>query len=298
MNTPRDSLLPRRDFLKTLAAGSAVLAAPRWAAAAAGPGWTIGTLNRPWVKWSCDDMLGGAKAAGYGVLGLQTTTSADPWVASDSRDYLTALKAKLAASGLKVIQGRLRTKEDGAFDAACADIRRQVDRARELGLGTLINTGTGKPALYEAWYRCMAYAAQYGADQGVKIVTKPHGAVTATAADLLRCLEKVNHPNFGVWYDPGNIVYYTGRDPLAEMEPLLKHITAFTAKDCAGANQEVMIQLGQGKVDFPALFRRLKQAGFRGPIMVEGGAVGATAAATTANARANREFLEGVLARV
>jgi sugar phosphate isomerase/epimerase len=50
-------------------------------------------------------------------------------------------------------------------------------------------------------------------------------------------------------------------------------------------------------VDFPALFRRLKQAGFRGPVMVEGGAVGETAAATTRNARANREFLEGILAR-
>jgi len=144
----------------------------------------------------------------------------------------------------------------------------------------------------------MAFAAAYGADHGVKIVTKPHGAVTATAADLLRCLEKVNHPNFGVWYDPGNIVYYTGRDPLAEMVPLLPHITAFTAKDCAGANQEVMIQLGQGRVDFLALFRRLKQAGFRGPIMVEGGAVGATADETTRHARANREFLEGVLAKV
>jgi sugar phosphate isomerase/epimerase len=58
-----------------------------------------------------------------------------------------------------------------------------------------------------------------------------------------------------------------------------------------------MIQLGTGRVDFPALFRRLKQAGFRGPVMVEGGAVGETAAATTRNARANREFLEGILAR-
>ena len=34
---------------------------------------------------------------------------------------------------------------------------------------------------------------------------------------------------------------------------------------------------------------------FNGPIMVEGVQVGATAEETTANARANREFLERVL---
>ena len=75
-------------------------------------------------------------------------------------------------------------------------------------------------------------------------------------------------------------------------------ITAFTAKDCLGEKQEVMIQLGKGRVDFTALLRRLKQAGFRGPIMVEGGAVGETAAATTKNAHANREFLEAIVARL
>ena len=85
MSSPTPTL--RRDFLKTLAAGATVLAgAPRLAAAT--PAWTVGTLNRPWVKWSCDEMLTGAKAAGYGVLGLQTTSPTDAWVASESRAVL------------------------------------------------------------------------------------------------------------------------------------------------------------------------------------------------------------------
>ena len=46
------------------------------------------------------------------------------------------------------------------------------------------------------------------------------------------------------------------------------------------------------------VFRVLKSAGFNGPIMVECCAVGDTAEATAANARANREFLEKVLAAV
>jgi len=57
-----------------------------------------------------------------------------------------------------------------------------------------------------------------------------------------------------------------------------------------------MIQLGAGAVDFAALFRRLRRAGFQGPVMLEGGAVGESAEATTRNARANREFLARALA--
>jgi L-ribulose-5-phosphate 3-epimerase UlaE len=75
-------------------------------------------------------------------------------------------------------------------------------------------------------------------------------------------------------------------------------VTAFTAKDCAAKGAEVMTQFGTGKVDFVAIFKRLKKAGFKGPIMVESCTIGATAAETTKNAEANRKFLEAALAKV
>jgi sugar phosphate isomerase/epimerase len=59
-----------------------------------------------------------------------------------------------------------------------------------------------------------------------------------------------------------------------------------------------MIQFGTGKVDFPAVFKRLKAAGFNGPVMVEGCKVGETPEDTANNARANREFLERTLASI
>ncbi len=45
------------------------------------------------------------------------------------------------------------------------------------------------------------------------------------------------------------------------------------------------------------MFKVLKAAGFDGPIMVECCKIGATPEETMANARANREFLEKVLAK-
>jgi sugar phosphate isomerase/epimerase len=106
----------------------------------------------------------------------------------------------------------------------------------------------------------------------------------------------VGHPNFKIWYDAGNIIHYTGKDPVEELKPIVQHVTGFCAKDCAAPKGEVMIQFGTGKVDFAGVFRVLRSAGFGGPIMVECCAVGDTPEATATNARANREFLEKVLA--
>ena len=244
-------------------------------------------------------MLDGVKTAGYGVVGLQTPTPADPFVGSTAKpEYLAALKHKIGSRGLTATMSRLRTMDTAAFPEATADIRKQVDNARTLGLGTLINTGTAKAELYKPWYRLMAFAAAYSSDHGIRLVTKPHGGVNASAQELLVCLEQINHPNLGIWYDAGNIIYYTGKDPIAELEPIISRVTAFTAKDCAAKGSEVMIQFGEGKVDFGAIFRRLKKARFTGPIMVESCAIGATAVETTANAKANRVFLEKAIAAV
>ncbi len=299
MKTPPTT---RRHFLENTAlalAAAAVGPGLRAAATASSRAWTIGCLNRPWTKWSADEMLDGVKSAGFRLLGLQTPTPADPFAgATATREYLAELKDKIAARGLEAFQGRLQTRDAAPEADEAAAIRRQIDHAEYLGLRVLINTGTAKVDAYPKWYRAMALAAAYGADHGVEIVVKPHGGVTAAAPELLTCLEKVNHANFRLWYDAGNLIYYTGKDPLADLEPLLPHVTAFTAKDCAGKGAEVMTQFGTGKVDFTAIFRRLKRAGFAGPIVMESCAVAATAAETAANARANRLFLEKALAQV
>jgi sugar phosphate isomerase/epimerase len=278
---PRVRSTTRRRFLHQSAVALAATVAPCRSFALGSPSgapWSICCLNRPWVKWSLDEMLDGVKAAGFRTLGLQTVSKANPFIAPEAtRAHLETLKATIAARGLT------------------AAVRLQVDRARELGLRALINTGTSRPEHYETWYRLMAFAAAYGADHGVQIVTKPHGGVVNLGADLLKCLEKVNHANFGLWYDPGNILYYSGRDALAELEPIAAHVSAFVAKDCAGRSGENFIQFGEGKVDFAGILRRLKRAGFTGPIWMETCRLGETAAATTPFARANREFLERTL---
>jgi sugar phosphate isomerase/epimerase len=175
------------------------------------------------------------------------------------------------------------------------EVRKQIDNAARLELRFLLTFGVDEPEHYEDFYRLMADAAAQGEKHHLQICLKPHGGGSGASEEILRCLEKVAHPNFRIWYDAGNIIYYTGKDPVAELEPISKYVTGFCAKDCAEPKGEVMSQFGTGKVDFKSVFAKLKSAGFNGPIMVEGVRVGATPEETTANARANREFLERVL---
>jgi sugar phosphate isomerase/epimerase len=285
----------RRTFLQTTTISATALAnlSLTTAFAAEKPNWPIGCFNRPWTKWSYDDALDGIAAAGYKVTGLLTGQKDEAFTSSAATpEYLDGLKKRIAQRGLTVNMTAIRFKPDAPLADNIADLRKQIENAARLELKFMLTFGVDKPEHYENFYRLMADAAAQTDKRGIRLVLKPHGGGSGASEEILRCIEKVAHANFKIWYDAGNIIYYTGKDPLAELEPIAKHVTGFCAKDCAAPKAEVMSQFGTGKVDFKAVFAKLKSVGFNGPIMVEGVKVGATAEETTANARANREFLE------
>ncbi len=289
----------RRTFIQT--AGAATLAGLSFTSAfAAGkPDWPIGCFNRPWGKWSYDDALDGIKAAGYKLTGLLSTHKGEVFTSSAATpQYLDGLKKRISQRGLAVNMTAIRFKPEAPLADNITDLRQQIENAARLELKFMLTFGVDKPEHYEDFYRLMSDAAAQSDRRGIKLVMKPHGGGSGASEEILRCIEKVSHANFKIWYDAGNIIYYTGKNPVTELEPIAKQVTGFCAKDCAAPKAEVMSQFGTGKVDFKAVFAKLKSVGFNGPIMVEGVKVGATPEETTANARANREFLEKVLGAI
>jgi sugar phosphate isomerase/epimerase len=261
--------------------------------------WPVGCFNRPWTTWSFDDTLAQIKAAGYQTTGLLTRTKDEPFIGADATpEYLAKLKQRLAASGLKANMGALRSRHNVPLADSIKEVRQQIENAAGLGLPFLLTFGVDKPEEYEHYYKVMGDAAAAAQERRIKLVMKPHGGGSGASAEIVAAMKAVKHPNFKIWYDAGNIIYYTGKDPVEELKPIAQHVTGFCAKDCAALKSDVMVQFGTGKVDFAAVFATLKAAGFDGPIMVECCKVGATAEETTANARANRTFLEAVLARI
>ena len=261
--------------------------------------WPIGCFNRPWTTWTFDETLKQIKAAGYQTTGLLTRTKDEPFIGADATpEYLVGLKQRIAASGLRANMGALRSRHDIALDESIKEVRQQIENAETLQLASLLTFGVDKPEEYAHYYRVMSDAAAYAQQRGIKLVMKPHGGSSGAADEIVTVMRAVRHPNFRIWYDAGNIIYYTGKDPVEELKPIAQHVTGFCAKDCGAVKGDVMIQFGAGKVNFAAVFGTLKAAGFDGPVMVECCKVGATAEETMANARANRTFLENVLARL
>ena len=291
----------RRTFLQTATATATALSAAPFTAvlAADKPAWPIGCFNRAWTNWSYDDALDGIAAAGYKLTGLLSGHRGEAFTASSaSPEYLDQLKKRIAQRGLAVNMTAIRFRPEAALEDNITDLRKQIENAARLELRFMLTFGVDQPSHYENFYRVMADAAAQAEKRGLQIAMKPHGGSSGASEEILRCLEKVGHANFKIWYDAGNIIYYTGKDPVAELAPIARYVTGFCAKDCPAPKGEVMSQFGTGKVNFQAVFAKLKAAGFNGPLMVEGIKVGATATETTANARANREFLEKVLASV
>ena len=325
---------PRRTFITNSAAAVAALAFPfssRGAEQSASMKlWPIGCHSRPFGRFRLthDDLLDAIKAAGYtsadmisaappaargaAPAGGATTPAAQRGPAAVTPEMVSALKAKLAARGMVSTVCSLSIRTDVPLADAVTAARQQITNAHALGQKFALYLGLEKETQYLHATKVLADAAAFGKERGVQIAIKQHHGLNNTGGELVGWVRQVNHPNFGIFHDAGNVIYYTGRDPVAQLEIVGPYVIGVVAKDCLGPHfqereagappfgssvpdprgDEVMIQFGTGKVDFAGMFRKLKSLGFNGPVFVEGTAVVETVQDTIANARANREFLE------
>ena len=133
----------------------------------------------------------------------------------------------------------------------------------------------------------------YAVEKEVGLSIKPHGGLNATGPRCRQLIEQVGHRNFRLWYDPGNIFYYSdGKlDPVNDAATVDGLVVGMSVKDYSHP-REVMVTPGTGQVDFASVFARLKKGGFQGgPLLVECLARG-TLAQITGEAKKARQFLE------
>ncbi|WP_394793664.1 sugar phosphate isomerase/epimerase family protein [Armatimonas sp.] len=253
--------------------------------------WQIGAFVRPWGKFSFEEALAGVAAAGYPVVGLLGGV-ADISLALDGMDT-AAIQARLAGHGLTANLACLHVDHNATEGEAFASLARQVDSAKALGVRYLMTFGADHEPQFARWYAATHFAATQAEAHGIQVVFKPHGGCTAAADEIEHCFDQIAHPNLSLWFDAGNIIHYTDKDPVVEARRVAARTSGFCAKDCATLRGDVMLEFGEGKVDFHSVFETLAEGGFSGPVMVECCHMG-TLDETTASARRNREFLEWV----
>lgn len=90
---------------------------------------------------------------------------------------------------------------------------------------------------------------------------------------LKRTIDHVGTDNLFVNLDPANLILYGKADPLEAVAILGPWIRGMHAKDGVWPNRDEPlgkeVRLGEGRVRFPLLLRRLKACGFQGPVTIE-----------------------------
>ena len=120
-----------------------------------------------------------------------------------------------------------------------------------------------------------------------------------TPVTMLRCFEQVGTDNLGVNLDTANLILYGKANPVDALDVFGSYVMNLHAKDglypTNGHDLGAETPIGQGKVDFPALFRKLHDLGYDGFVTIEREISGEQ---QTRDILAARAYLQSVIDRI
>jgi len=268
------SPITRRHFIQSCAAAGLYAASAHAIPLQKGKGWQIGCFTRPWAEFEVETIFDAIAKAGFHFVGLMSAAPGSQLIlsASSKEQRANEIGSLAKSRGLGILSnfagdfGVQKSLQSG-FDG----LRRLIDLSAACGSKSLLLGGTDKPELFDAYYQAVAHCCDEAMKKGVQLTLKPHGGLNSTGPQCRKIIEKVNHQNFRLWYDPGNIFYYSDGqlDPVQDVESVDGIVTGMCVKDYQHP-KEVEITPGTGKVNFPAVISRLKKGGFTsGPLLIE-----------------------------
>lgn len=283
----------RRQFLQTSACVAASLAAAPHAfgqsaaeegqSAAAGQSadtadgsenWQLGCFTRPFSDFSFAQTLDGIAQAGYQAVGLMSIRLPGGSVAlANASAEQAALVAQMAGERQLAVAATYYSGPpvQQSLQQGVAAMRKLLDNCETARCTTVVMGGTSNEQLYDDYYQAVADLCDYAAERSISLVLKPHGGLNATGPQCRRTIQRVGHPAFTLWYDPGNIYYYSDGqlDPVEDAATVDGLVTGMCVKDFEPP-KNVAINPGSGKVDFPRVMQILQAGGFNsGPLIVE-----------------------------
>ncbi len=244
--------------------------------------YRIGIYTRPWDAFDYRVALDTAAEAGFRYVGLMTTTLPGRRLVITpdiSPEEASAIGEEVRKRGLAVTSVYSDFSLAEGLEKAVASLKRLIDNCRAVGTSSLLLGGVGNPKVYDLYYETIKACSDYAAERAIAITIKPHGGLNATGSQCRQAIERVGHPNFSLWYDPGNIFYYSdGKlDPVDDagtVDGLVREgmcIKDFVMWEENGKiRKDVWVTPGKGRVNFLAVLRRLRQGGFlKGDLVIE-----------------------------
>lgn len=225
------------------------------------------------APYTLDQALEGLAEAGYTHCEVGAVKGwfehIDPDTATDKTINDAATKLKETGLTLVSMSGhtQLQTPEGKARFTRCLEI------AKELG-AQIVNTFTGDASTdeeREAYFANVADLCDYAKTLGLKIGMETDSNMLPTAKLGGAILDRINRPDtLGFNYDPGNVVYYTGADPLEDITYALPRMVHFHFKDKIGGQGVFNFPPpGDGELDMAGLLQIARDAGYTGPVSAE-----------------------------
>lgn len=188
---------------------------------------------------------------------------------STDRETLQALKRECFREGMHI----LATAVGSNFAQADADRRREhvamtkawIDHSVILGAPCIRVFAGPVPeghteAEASAWaVACLEECIAYGAERGVVVALENHGGITATPDQVLRLVERLNGPWFGLNLDFGNF-RDDPYDGFARCAPYT--VTTHAKRSIHGT-------AGPERVDYRRVAKIMREAGYRGYLSIE-----------------------------
>lgn len=186
-----------------------------------------------------------------------------------AHDDIARVQADLQRYGLEAssLQGKLDVQRD---DAA-AQISQQMPAFEALGTKRMFLSVKAEDTPLDVVYRRLHAAGDVAQRHGVTLILETHPDLVTNAVVARQTFSAVAHPNVRMNFDTANVYFYNdGTTAVKELEPVLEFVGGVHLKDTDGGFHSWHFPaLGEGVVDFPAVFRLLDSVGYDGPYTLE-----------------------------
>ncbi len=234
--------------------------------------WILGAYTRPWARHDYRVAFDGISKAGFKYVGLMSDKSGTIIKKDTTADHAALIAEEAKSRGLAIASVYGGNFDAGrSVDEGIKGLRNLIDSSAICKCPDLLLLGAESPEVAENYYKVVTECCDYAAAKGVIMSVKPHGPLNNTGAECRPLIESIGHKNFKLWYDPGNIYYYSdGKiDPVDDAGEVDGLVCGMSIKDFL-MPKNVDVTPGTGMVDFAGVMERLKKGGFRkGPLIVE-----------------------------
>ncbi len=224
--------------------------------------------------FTIEEAIDGISAAGFHAIELTATKGWTEHVfPTMSFAYLYSIKEKLKQAGLVPFAMSGHTN--------LMDTERIGDFLANIRLASFFGCDIIASSIGEAHLKDQAVASNeqvaehicdllpYLEEYNLTLVLENHGE-HATGRIIKSIVDLVASPRVLVNYDTANVIYFAGIDPLDDLPTCVEKIGAMHIKDKLGGQGEWNFPaLGEGHVDFPAIFDLLDKAGNACPMSIE-----------------------------